>query len=70
MYQVDYILFITAPVTIKPNPNEVCDVKWVDADQLRELMETLDCECIELHKEFRSIHAMHWKLNPSLLGLN
>lgn len=41
---VDYILFITAPVTLKPNVNEVCDVKWVDAPELNELMTKLDRE--------------------------
>ena len=41
---VDYILFITAPVTLKPNVNEVCDVKWVDASELNDLMTKLDRE--------------------------
>lgn len=41
---VDYILFITAPVTLEPNVNEVCDTKWVDAAELKELMDALDRE--------------------------
>jgi isopentenyl-diphosphate delta-isomerase len=41
---VDYILFITAPVTLEPNLNEVCEVKWVDPAELNELMTTLDRE--------------------------
>lgn len=41
---VDYILFITAPVTLEPNMNEVSDVKWVDAAELNDLMTKLDRE--------------------------
>jgi isopentenyl-diphosphate delta-isomerase len=44
-FLVDYILFITAPVTLKPNENEVCDVKWVDPAELEKLMTELDREC-------------------------
>lgn len=51
---VDYILFITAPVTIKPNVNEVCDVKWVDAAELQELMTTLDRECASSPSKLQS----------------
>jgi hypothetical protein len=40
---VDYILFITAPVNVKANLNEVSEVKWVDADELKDLMTNLDC---------------------------
>lgn len=39
---VDYILFITAPVTLAPNLNEVCDTKWVSPTELKSLMEELD----------------------------
>lgn len=41
---VDYILFLTAPVTLDVNVNEVCDVKWVSPEELRALMEELDRE--------------------------
>ncbi|CAO1630128.1 unnamed protein product [Parajaminaea phylloscopi] len=41
-HEIDYILFITAPVTLAPNPNEVCDIKWVSPAELRALMEELD----------------------------
>lgn len=39
---VDYILFLTTPVTLNVNPNEVCDVKWVSMDELKTLMNELD----------------------------
>lgn len=41
-HEIDYILFITAPVTVKPNLNEIGDIKWVSADELKELMTELD----------------------------
>ena len=46
LFAVDYILFITAPVTIEPNMNEVCDVKWVSPAELQDLMTNLDRECL------------------------
>jgi isopentenyl-diphosphate delta-isomerase len=48
---VDYILFITAPVTLQPNENEVCDVKWVDATELKNLMNELDRESSQLREK-------------------
>ncbi|WFD45597.1 isopentenyl-diphosphate Delta-isomerase [Malassezia furfur] len=41
-HEVDYILFLTTPVTLNVNPNEVCDVKWVSMDELKTLMNELD----------------------------
>lgn len=29
-------------MTLAPNPNEVCDTKWVSPDELKALMEQLD----------------------------
>nr|ABP01600.1 isopentenyl diphosphate isomerase [Adonis aestivalis var. palaestina] len=43
-HEIDYILFLTAPVTLNVNPNEVSDVKWVSPEELRALMEELDPE--------------------------
>ncbi|KAG8921558.1 isopentenyl-diphosphate delta-isomerase idi1 [Tulasnella sp. 417] len=34
-HEVDYILFITADVTVNPNPNEIRDHKWVDKKELQ-----------------------------------
>ncbi|WFD42714.1 isopentenyl-diphosphate Delta-isomerase [Malassezia psittaci] len=39
---VDYILFLTTPVTLNVNKNEVCDEKWVSMDELKQLMNELD----------------------------
>lgn len=36
---VDYILFIKADVDLKPNMNEVRDVKYVTADGLKSMFE-------------------------------
>jgi len=41
---VDYILFLTVPVTLAPSENEVCDTKWVTPSELKALMEELDRE--------------------------
>ncbi|UZJ51960.1 hypothetical protein CBS101457_001280 [Exobasidium rhododendri] len=41
-HEIDYILFITASVTLKPNENEVCDTRWVDSSELKTLMNELD----------------------------
>ncbi|KAK0551552.1 isopentenyl-diphosphate delta-isomerase idi1 [Tilletia horrida] len=43
-HEIDYILFITAKVTLQPNLNEVCDTKWVTPAELKSLMEELDPE--------------------------
>lgn len=41
-HEIDYILFITADVTLDPNVNEVCDTKWVNQEELKALMTELD----------------------------
>ncbi|CDU22062.1 probable isopentenyl-diphosphate delta-isomerase [Sporisorium scitamineum] len=41
-HEIDYILFITAKVTLEPNLNEVCDTKWVSPKELKALMTELD----------------------------
>ncbi|PWN27704.1 isopentenyl diphosphate isomerase [Jaminaea rosea] len=43
-HEIDYILFITASPTLRPNENEVCDTKWVSPEELRVLMDELDPE--------------------------
>lgn len=37
-WQVDYILFIKAPVSLKPNPDEVEAVKYVTLPELKDMM--------------------------------
>lgn len=39
---VDYLLFIVVDVELNPNPDEVADVKYVNRDQLRELLRKAD----------------------------
>ncbi|KAL9935469.1 hypothetical protein V8E36_005817 [Tilletia maclaganii] len=41
-HEIDYILFITADVTLNPSENEVSDTKWVAPDELKSLMNELD----------------------------
>ena len=36
---MDYILIAQKDVEVKPNPNEVRDVKYVDQDQLKQFLE-------------------------------
>jgi isopentenyldiphosphate isomerase len=36
---VDYILFLTADVTVNPNPNEIRDYKYVDKPELQAMFE-------------------------------
>lgn len=40
---VDYILFITADVTVAPNTNEIRDYKWVDKVELQSMFDNT-CE--------------------------
>lgn len=42
MLTVDYILFITADVSLAVNRNEVGDERWVSPEELRALMDELD----------------------------
>lgn len=39
---MDYLLFIVVDVELNPNPDEVADVKYVNRDQLRELLRKAD----------------------------
>ncbi|CEH19185.1 isopentenyl-diphosphate delta-isomerase [Ceraceosorus bombacis] len=41
-HEIDYILFITAPVTVSENPNEVSATRWVSPEELKEFMNELD----------------------------
>eukprot|EP00038_Savillea_parva_P002929 m.119101 g.119101 ORF g.119101 m.119101 type:complete len:310 (+) comp11005_c2_seq3:236-1165(+) len=38
-HEMDYILFIQAKVDVKPNPEEVRDFKYVNADELKAMMD-------------------------------
>lgn len=41
-HELDYLLFIVRDVSMNPNPDEVSDVKYVNRDQLRELVKKAD----------------------------
>lgn len=42
MLAVDYLLFIVRNVNVNPNPNEVADVRYVNQEQLKELVRKAD----------------------------
>lgn len=39
---MDYLLFIVRDVNVNPNPNEVADVKYVNKEELKELVRKVD----------------------------
>ncbi|KAF2286445.1 hypothetical protein GH714_016977 [Hevea brasiliensis] len=41
-HELDYLLFIVRDVNVNPNPDEVADVKYVNRDQLKELLRKAD----------------------------
>ncbi|KAL2227890.1 isopentenyl-diphosphate Delta-isomerase I [Sesamum indicum] len=41
-HELDYLLFIIRDVRVQPNPDEVADVKYVNREQLRELIRKAD----------------------------
>nr|QHO62385.1 Isopentenyl-diphosphate delta-isomerase [Narcissus tazetta subsp. chinensis] len=41
-HELDYLLFIIRDVEVHPNPDEVADVKYVDRDQLKEILRKAD----------------------------
>lgn len=42
MLAVDYLLFIVRNVHVNPNPDEVADIKYVNQEQLKELVRKAD----------------------------
>ncbi|KAL0551972.1 hypothetical protein IC582_011065 [Cucumis melo] len=41
-HELDYLLFIVRNVNVNPNPNEVADVRYVNQEQLKELVRKAD----------------------------
>ncbi|XP_023520677.1 isopentenyl-diphosphate Delta-isomerase I-like isoform X1 [Cucurbita pepo subsp. pepo] len=41
-HELDYLLFIVRDVNVNPNPDEVADVKYVNKEQLKELVRKAD----------------------------
>mmetsp|Transcript_17892 Transcript_17892/g.57267 ORF Transcript_17892/g.57267 Transcript_17892/m.57267 type:complete len:152 (-) Transcript_17892:494-949(-) len=55
-HEVDYILFARKPdLEVKPNPNEVAQVKYVSADELRDILRDPEATGHKLSPWFRLI---------------
>ncbi|WOL17935.1 hypothetical protein Cni_G26728 [Canna indica] len=56
-HELDYLLFIARDVNLHPNPDEVAAVRYVDRDQLRELLRKADAgeDGIKLSPWFRLV---------------
>lgn len=56
-FVVDYLLFIVRDVKVNPNPDEVADVKYVNQEQLKELLTKADAgeEGLKLSPWFRLV---------------
>ncbi|KAL7109625.1 hypothetical protein ACP275_06G185800 [Erythranthe tilingii] len=56
-HELDYLLFIIRDVSVHPNPDEVVDVKYVNQQQLKELLRKADAgeEGIKLSPWFRLV---------------
>ncbi|KAK7833468.1 isopentenyl-diphosphate Delta-isomerase I [Quercus suber] len=56
-HELDYLLFIVRDVNNNPNPDEVADVKYVNRDQLKELLRKADAgeEGLKLSPWFRLV---------------
>ncbi|XP_058102514.1 isopentenyl-diphosphate Delta-isomerase I isoform X1 [Magnolia sinica] len=56
-HELDYLLFIVRDVHLHPNPEEVADVKYVNRDQLKELLRKADAgeEGVKLSPWFKLV---------------
>ncbi|PON64724.1 Isopentenyl-diphosphate delta-isomerase, type [Parasponia andersonii] len=56
-HELDYLLFIVRDVNVHPNPDEVADIKYVNQDQLKELLRKADAgeEGLKLSPWFRLV---------------
>ncbi|XP_043722824.1 isopentenyl-diphosphate Delta-isomerase I [Telopea speciosissima] len=56
-HELDYLLFIVRDVNVNPNPDEVSSVRYVNRDQLRELLQKADAgeEGLKLSPWFRLV---------------
>jgi isopentenyl-diphosphate Delta-isomerase len=52
---VDYLLFIVCDVNMCPNPDEVADVKYVNREQIKELLKKADAGEVKLSPWFRLV---------------
>lgn len=56
-FSVDYLLFIIRDVNLHPNPDEVAEVKYMNRDDLKELLRKADAgeEGVKLSPWFRLV---------------
>ncbi|CAH2072612.1 unnamed protein product [Thlaspi arvense] len=56
-HELDYLLFIVRDVKLKPNPDEVADIKYVSREELKELVKKADAgdEAVILSPWFRLV---------------
>ncbi|WCJ38848.1 Isopentenyl-diphosphate Delta-isomerase II [Euphorbia peplus] len=56
-HELDYLLFMVSDVNVNPNPDEVADIKYVNRDQLKELLRKADAgeEGLKLSPWFRLV---------------
>nr|WBU15642.1 isopentenyl-diphosphate delta-isomerase [Elsholtzia bodinieri] len=56
-HELDYLLFIVRDVSVHPNPDEVADVKYVNREELKELLRKADAgeEGLKLSPWFRLV---------------
>ncbi|KAL3630909.1 rRNA processing protein [Castilleja foliolosa] len=56
-HELDYLLFMVRDVSVHPNPDEVADIKYVNRDELKELLRKADAgeEGVKLSPWFRLV---------------
>ncbi|KAL6988685.1 rRNA processing protein [Sarracenia purpurea var. burkii] len=56
-HELDYLLFIVRDVNVNPNPDEVADIKYVNRDELKDLLRKADAgeEGLKLSPWFRLV---------------
>ncbi|KAI3724187.1 hypothetical protein L2E82_35955 [Cichorium intybus] len=56
-HEVDYLLFIVRDVAVNPNPDEVADIKYLNQEELKELLRKADAgeEGLKLSPWFRLV---------------
>ncbi|KAJ0852307.1 putative isopentenyl-diphosphate Delta-isomerase [Helianthus annuus] len=61
-HELDYLLFIVRDVAVNPNPDEVADIKYVNQEQLKELLRKADAgeEGLKLSPWFRYVTLRFW----------
>lgn len=54
-HEIDYIFFIQKDLPLNPNPNEVASCKYVDQDELKQLLEDAEQEKVKITPWFKLI---------------